>query len=206
MAISNQTDPQGSTPSTSQPKPPPGGTNAAEAGAKVREAQAKLLEAEGQLAQAAPARQPKPEPAPPAPQAAPPPAPAAAAAEAKMHLPTKPVTEYLADNVAAMLCYLLGWVSGLLFLFVDHRPFVRFHAAQSVAVFATLHILILATGGFLLGAVLPGAASALYVVRHLLELAWLVIAVVLMLKAAGGERFRVKAASQYGDAAARGGK
>jgi hypothetical protein len=36
----------------------------------------------------------------------------------------------------------------------------------------------------------------------LLELVWLVAAVVLMLKVAGGERYRVKGASEYGDRAA----
>jgi len=123
-----------------------------------------------------------------------------------VHAPSKPVTEYLSENVAAMLSYLLGWMSGLLFLFIDRRPFVRFHAAQSVAVFATLNILILALGGFFFGALLPHAGNVLYVLRHVLELAWLVAAVVLMLRAAGGERFRVKMASQYGDRAAHGGR
>lgn len=116
--------------------------------------------------------------------------------------PARPVTENLSENVAAAVCYLFGWVSGIVFLLVDRRPFVRFHAAQSVAVFATLSILLLAVSGFFLGALLPGMAGVLFVVRRLLELTWLVAAVVLMLKAAGGERVRVRFASGYADRAA----
>ncbi|HMI51416.1 MAG TPA: DUF4870 domain-containing protein [Candidatus Saccharimonadales bacterium] len=39
----------------------------------------------------------------------------------------------LEENVAGLLCYLFGWVGGLIFLLIDKRPFVRFHGAQSLA-------------------------------------------------------------------------
>lgn len=42
-------------------------------------------------------------------------------------------TEGMAENVAALLCYLFGWLGGLIFLLIDKRPFVRFHGAQSIA-------------------------------------------------------------------------
>ncbi|HUL14998.1 MAG TPA: DUF4870 domain-containing protein [Terriglobales bacterium] len=42
-------------------------------------------------------------------------------------------TEGMAENVAGLLCYLFGWVSGLIFLLIDKRPFVKFHGAQSIA-------------------------------------------------------------------------
>ena len=47
----------------------------------------------------------------------------------------------LSENVAGLLCYLLGWVTGLIFYFTDKRPFVRFHAAQSIVVFGGLMII-----------------------------------------------------------------
>src|ERR1700722_15708199 len=47
------------------------------------------------------------------------------------------------ENVAGLLCYAGGWLSGLVFLLTDKRPFVRFHAAQSVVVFGSLNILYL---------------------------------------------------------------
>ena len=34
------------------------------------------------------------------------------------------------ENVAGLLCYVLGWMTGLIFFFVDKRSFVRFHAKQ----------------------------------------------------------------------------
>ncbi|MBV9948077.1 MAG: hypothetical protein JOZ69_14580 [Myxococcales bacterium] len=169
----------------------------AEAGVKLKQAEAKLAEAEASLMSPAP---PRPSGAPLHARTTEPPPHAPELAE---EAPTVPFTDPLPENVAAMLCYLFAWVGGLVFLFVDRRPFVRFHAAQSVAIFATLNILLLALSGFFLGTLIPGLAGALLIVRRLLELAWLVAMVVLMLKAAGGEWFRVKIASQYADRAAR---
>ena len=42
-------------------------------------------------------------------------------------------TEGIQENVAGLLCYLFGWISGLIFLLIDKRPFIKFHAAQSIA-------------------------------------------------------------------------
>jgi len=39
----------------------------------------------------------------------------------------------LAENVAGLLCYVLGWVSGLVFVLIEQESkFVRFHAIQSI--------------------------------------------------------------------------
>jgi uncharacterized membrane protein len=59
-------------------------------------------------------------------------------------------TEGLDENVAGLLCYVLGWITGLIFFLIDKRPFVRFHAVQSIgmniALFAVyLVILVLFT-------------------------------------------------------------
>jgi uncharacterized membrane protein len=108
------------------------------------------------------------------------------------------------ERVAAALAYLFGWVGGLFFLLFDRRPFVRFHAAQSVVVFGTANVLLLILGGFFLGELLPHASGVLLVLRRLVELAWLVAAVSLMLKASSGERYRVPYAAPYADRAAEG--
>ena len=42
-------------------------------------------------------------------------------------------TAGMEENIAGLLCYIFGWVSGLIFLLIDKRPFVKFHAAQSIA-------------------------------------------------------------------------
>ncbi len=186
---------------------------------KLREAQVNLLDAEGKL-MASSATAPAPSANEPPPYAnatterpigARTPAVVEGATpepprEEQTQAPAVPPTERLPENVAGMLCYLFGWVSGLVFLLLDRRPFVRFHAAQSVAVFATLSIVLLALSDFLLGSISPRLAVPLALVSHVIELVWLVAAVVLMLKAAAGERYHVKIASQYADRAAHGGK
>src|SRR5271163_2329184 len=62
---------------------------------------------------------------------------------------SSPVTQTgMAENVAGLLCYLFGWVTGLIFYFIDKRPYVRFHAAQSIVVFGGLHIISIILGMF----------------------------------------------------------
>ena len=52
----------------------------------------------------------------------------------------------LSENAAALLSYALGWITGIIFLLIDTRPSVRFHAAQSIVTFGGLHILRIALG------------------------------------------------------------
>jgi uncharacterized membrane protein len=105
----------------------------------------------------------------------------------------------MAENVAGLLCYVLGWVTGLIFFLIDKRPYVRFHAAQSIVVFGGLHILnivvaIVFGAGFMMmgksGAF--GLGAALY---GLISLVAFVLWIVLMIKAYQGEKFRVPVAA-----------
>ena len=107
----------------------------------------------------------------------------------------------IAENVAGLLCYSLGWITGLVFLLIDKRPFVRFHAAQSLVIFGGLTILYYvlvsvffagvgsAAGGFGLVFLLFGAVRVLAVVL------W----IVLMVKAYQGERFKVPFAADIAE-------
>lgn len=104
----------------------------------------------------------------------------------------------LAENVSGFLCYLLGWVTGLIFFLVDKRPFVRFHAAQSIVLFGALHIVSLVLGwvfgvGFLLGG--WTGFSIGFLLARLINLVALVLWIVLMVKAYQGERFEVPIAA-----------
>jgi uncharacterized membrane protein len=48
----------------------------------------------------------------------------------------------LQDNVAALLSYVLGWVTGLIFFLLEpNNRFVRFHAMQSIIVFGTFTLI-----------------------------------------------------------------
>ena len=53
----------------------------------------------------------------------------------------------LEENVAGFLCYLLGFVTGIVFLVVEKKSsFVKFHAKQSTITFLGLFVIILVIG------------------------------------------------------------
>jgi uncharacterized membrane protein len=47
----------------------------------------------------------------------------------------------LPPKTAAALAYVLGWLTGIIFLLIEKDKFVRFHAMQSIIVFGGLTIL-----------------------------------------------------------------
>lgn len=47
----------------------------------------------------------------------------------------------LPKNTAAALSYVLGWLTGIVFLLIEKDPFVRFHAMQSIITFGALTVL-----------------------------------------------------------------
>ncbi|MGG3797661.1 DUF4870 domain-containing protein [Metabacillus fastidiosus] len=59
------------------------------------------------------------------------------------HSPSpKKTSSGLEENVAGLLCYLLGFITGIIFLIIEkENHFVRFHAMQSIFVFGTLAVL-----------------------------------------------------------------
>jgi uncharacterized membrane protein len=101
----------------------------------------------------------------------------------------------MSENVAGFLCYLLGWITGLIFFLIDKRPFVRFHAAQSMVVFGGLHIINIALGIFFGAGMMFrggfgafGMGAALY---GLISLVGLILWILLMVKAYQHEKFEV---------------
>jgi uncharacterized membrane protein len=105
----------------------------------------------------------------------------------------------MAENVAGLLCYLLGWVTGIILFLIDKRPFVRFHAAQSIVVFGGLHVINIVIGIFFGAGIMMmggfgtfGLAAALY---GLISLVAFVLWIVLMVKAYQGQKFEVPVAA-----------
>jgi uncharacterized membrane protein len=105
----------------------------------------------------------------------------------------------MAENVAGFLCYLFGWVTGLIFFLIDKRPFVRFHAAQSMVVFGGLHILSIALGIFFgAGMMFRGGFGAFgmgAMLYGLINLVALILWILLMVKAYQHEKFEVPIAA-----------
>lgn len=67
----------------------------------------------------------------------------------------RPQPAGLDKKTSAILSYALGWLTGIIFLFVGkHDPDVKFHAAQSIVFFGAVSVLniVLSIVGSLLGA------------------------------------------------------
>ena len=89
----------------------------------------------------------------------------------------------LEENVAGLLCYVLGWITGLVFFLIEkENKFVRFHALQSIIVFGILCI-----AGIVIGwiPIIGGVIGAL------IGLLSLVLWIILMIKAYQGEKFKL---------------
>jgi uncharacterized membrane protein len=100
-------------------------------------------------------------------------------------------TAGLDENVAGLLCYILGWVTGLIFLLIDKRPFVKFHAAQSIAMSIGVFVLyfVLAIFMGLLHVIHLGLLA--FMLYPLLGLALFVLWIFVMYKAYQHEKFKL---------------
>lgn len=112
-------------------------------------------------------------------------------------------TEGLQENVAGLLCYVLGWLTGIIFLLIDKRPWVKFHAAQSIVVFGGLTIIRVALifmGGMMGGGVVGW--GLLGMIGLLVGLVGLVLWVLLMIKAYQHQTFKVPIAAPIAESIA----
>jgi len=106
----------------------------------------------------------------------------------------------LAQNVAGLLCYALGWVTGIIFFLIDKRPSVRFHAAQSMVVFGGLHVInmiVRISFGFGTGFMMMGGWGGFglaWMLYSLISVVSLILWILLMVKAYQGEKFHVPVA------------
>jgi uncharacterized membrane protein len=107
-------------------------------------------------------------------------------------------SEGLAENVAGLLCYVLGWLTGIIFLLIDKRPFVRFHAAQSIVVFGALTIIRIGLGIIMgIGGFVQFGLWAL--ISMVLGLLGVILWILLMIKAYQHELFRLPIAAPIAD-------
>lgn len=110
-----------------------------------------------------------------------------------------PSTEGLSENVAGLLAYLVGWITGIIFLLIDKRPWVRFQAAQSIVVFGGLFVIRIALGimSISIGGLIGFGLVAM--LGMLIGLITLVLWILLMVKAYKHETFRVPIAAGIAD-------
>ena len=93
----------------------------------------------------------------------------------------------LTENVAGLLCYVLGWVSGLVFVLIEQESkFVRFHAIQSIYVFGVYTIAII-----IILAILGWIPVLGFIISALLWVVWVGLAIFLMAKAYLGVTYKL---------------
>ncbi len=110
--------------------------------------------------------------------------------------PTPAASTGMGNNVAGLLCYLFGWLGGLIFLLIEpykSNRFVRFCAFQSIfldvgmiAVMIAFWIII-----FVLAAITHGIGGLIGLLSPLLWLAYLGLKIFLMIKAYGNQELKL---------------
>ena len=94
----------------------------------------------------------------------------------------KTTTLGINQNIEALLCYVLGWVTGILFLLLEkENKFVRFHAMQSFVVFVALFGLSL----------ILGAIPVLWLFSLLISLLTIVVWIMMMVKSFQGQMYKL---------------
>jgi len=98
----------------------------------------------------------------------------------------------LQPNVAGLLCYLLTWVTGIVFLIIEkNNKFVRFHAFQSIIVFGVLWLIYVI---FIWTFIVP------IIVWIVMVISW----IFLMIKAYQGKMFKVPLIGNWAEKLANG--
>jgi len=89
----------------------------------------------------------------------------------------------LSPNVAGLLCYVAGWITGIIFFVLEQRnKFVRFHAAQSIVAFGAITV-----AGIILG-LIPVVGVAF---SSIIGIIGFIVWIIMMVKAANGEWYKL---------------
>lgn len=104
------------------------------------------------------------------------------------------------SNLIGALCYLLGFVTGVIFLYLepyDKDEYVRFHARQSIAFSVAWFAVNIILGVAI--AVLHPLAALIGLLQSLINLGFFIVWLFLMYKAYTGERFKLPVLSEWVD-------
>ncbi len=95
------------------------------------------------------------------------------------------------ENIEGLLCYVLGWITGIVFLALEKdNKFVRFHAMQSLAVFLPLNVIAVVVG-------IDQFVGWAIVIIYLVPLVFLWV--LLMFKAFMGKKFKIPIIGKYAE-------
>ena len=96
----------------------------------------------------------------------------------------------LEPNLAGLLCYVLGWITGIIFFVLEKdNKLVRFHAMQSIIVFGAITIAgIICT----ILSIIPFVGLIFSIIGWLIWVLGVILWVILMVKAYKGEKYKIK--------------
>jgi len=100
-------------------------------------------------------------------------------------------------NVAGLLCYVLGWLTGLIFFLMEkENKFVRFHAMQSIVVFGAYTVI-----GIVLQIItfIPYLGFLFLLLWTLIGITAFVLWIILMVKAYQGQKFKLPWAGNFAE-------
>ena len=95
----------------------------------------------------------------------------------------------LQENVAGLLCYVLGWVTGLIFILIEkENKFVRFHAMQSIVTFGAITVISIIVS---ILALIPYIGIVFGIINWIIGALAFVLWIVLMVKAYQGTMYKL---------------
>jgi len=110
----------------------------------------------------------------------------------------------LSPNVAGLLCYVAGWISGIVFLLIEKKSkFVKFHAWQSIMTFGVLSVAQIIVSGILAAIGAATFSFGLIAFAGVLgTIIWVLIVVlwiVLMVQAGTGKMWKLPWAGNWAE-------
>ena len=97
----------------------------------------------------------------------------------------------LQENVASLLCYVLGWVTGIVFLIIEpNNKTIKFHALQSIIVFGAIFVV------YIIIVWIPFIG---WIISWILGVIALILWIVLMMKAYQGVKYKVPIAGDLAE-------
>jgi uncharacterized membrane protein len=95
------------------------------------------------------------------------------------------------QNLEGLLCYVLGWVTGIIFLILEKdNKFVRFHAIQSIVVFGAFTVL---------AVIFYYIPHNWWILKLLLGIFAFILWIVLMVKAYSGQMYKLPIAGDIAE-------
>ena len=97
----------------------------------------------------------------------------------------------LSENVAGLLCYVVGWVTGIIFLVLEKKStFVKFHAYQSIMTFGVL---------FVVSLIFSWIPIIGWIIGTLIGILSFILWIILIIQAGTGKMWKVPLAGDWAE-------